>query len=168
MIQVGSPAPQFDGSAVIERRQVRLRWEQIHENRTLILMFDAFDGTAWSLDQLVAVGNTLTRPDRPRANVALICHNDLFDILAWAGRRTSEGGPGAVTFPLIADPDGHIAALYGLCGVDRGPLRGHCLIDSSGTVRELAVSDFSLAPGVEELIRSIQATGYPADRGLLN
>lgn len=167
MIRVGIAAPHFDCSAVVAGRLVRLNWDQMHNNRTLILLFDTIDGMTPFADDLIAVGTTLGRPGRPRANVAVVLHNDLSETLAWANRPRSEGGPGALAFPLIVDPDGLIASDYGLLGAGR-PLRGHFVIDPSGTIREMAIRDFPLGPGTDELIRSVQASGFPPDKGLWN
>jgi alkyl hydroperoxide reductase subunit AhpC len=164
MLGVGFAAPHFDCTAVVGGHLVRLRWEQVHDNRPLILLFGSLGGTAGSSDSLVAL---VTGAGRPRANVAVVCRNDLYDVLAWAKTRTSERGPGAPACPLIADPDGRIASLYGLAA-GRGPVWGHFIIDASDIIREAGVSEFPSWPGAAELLRSVRASGFPADTGLWN
>jgi hypothetical protein len=161
MLGVGFTAPHFDCTAVVGGHLVRLRWEEVHDNRPLVLLFGSLGGTIGPSDPLVA----LVTAGRPRANVAVVCRNDLYDVLAWANGPTSEG---ALAFPLIADPNGSIAALYGLTAAGRGPTWGHFVIDPSDTIREAGVSDFPSWPGVEELLRSVRASGFPADKGLWN
>ena len=164
MLGVGFAAPHFDCTAVVGGHLVRLCWEQVHDNRPLVLLFGSLGGTAGSSDPL---GALVTAAGLPRANVAVVCRNDLYDVLAWANGAPSGSGPGAPAFPLIADPDGRIASLYGLAAAG-GPVWGHFVIDPSDTIREAAVSDFPDWPGVEELLRSVRASGFPADNGLWN
>jgi alkyl hydroperoxide reductase subunit AhpC len=162
MLEVGFTAPQFDCTAVVGGDLVRLRWEQVHDNRPLVLLFGSLGITAGSSDPLTAL---VTAAGLPRANVAVVCRNDSYDVLAWANGPPSES---ALAFPLIADPDGRIASLYGLAAAGRGPTWGHFVIDPSDIIREAGVSDFPYWPGVEELLRSVRANGFPADKGLWN
>jgi alkyl hydroperoxide reductase subunit AhpC len=161
MFRVGFPAPQFDCSAVVAGRLVRLSWQQVHGHRPLVLLFDQFDRTAPLSDYLLAIADA---PVRRVANIAVVCHNDLYETLTWVNRPGSE----SVAVPLVVDPAGRVAALYGFPAIDGGPLWGHVVIDPSGIIRELAVGDFPLRPSVEELLRSVQASGFPADTGLRN
>src|SRR5207249_1050459 len=108
MIRVGSAAPHFDGVAVVDGHLVRLSWEQLHEDRTLVLLFVPADGPARLPEYPIAVGNAVARLDRPHVRLAVVWRNDPDETLAWADRPRSAGGPGALAFPLIADPDGRI------------------------------------------------------------
>lgn len=157
MVRVGLAAPQFDGCAVVDGRLVQLRWQQVHEDKTLVLLFDPIDGTSHSPDYLIAVSNAVARQSRPHAKMAVIWRNDVHETLAWANRVPSEGGPGALAFPLIADPDGRIAALYDLRAAGSTPFWGQFIIDPAGIIRQVAVSGFPVCPGVDELLRAIQA-----------
>src|SRR5262245_57879924 len=132
MLGVGFAAPHFDCTAVIGGHLVRLRWEQVHDNRPLVLLFGMLGGTAGSFDPLVARG---TAAGLPRANIAVVCRNDLYDVLAGASGPPSECGPGALAFPLIADPNGRIASLYGLSAAGDSPAWGHFVIDPSDIIQ---------------------------------
>jgi len=154
MANVGSAAPPFDCTAVVAGRLVRLGWRQVHDNTPLVLLFDSIGGPARSPDHVVAVFGAVAGS----ARVAAVCRDDPDELLARSG-----GVPAAV--PLIVDPDGRIAALYGLRPAGTGPLRGHVLIDAAGTVRQAAASDFPAAPDIGELLRAIAACTAPADAG---
>jgi alkyl hydroperoxide reductase subunit AhpC len=161
MLRVGLAAPHFDCSAVVAGRLVRLGWRQVHENKALVLLFDSLDAQIHASDDLLAVSNAVMRLSHQRVKAAVICRNDLGDILAWINdpTRCSED----VAFPLIVDPEGRIAALYGVQADGRLPVWGQFLIDSSGVIRQAAVSGFPICPSVEELLRSIRASGFPAE-----
>ena len=164
MVGVGLAAPHCDGLAVVHRRLVPLRWQQVHQDKTLVLLFDPIDSTAHSPEYLIAVSNAVARRSRPHSRVAVVWRNDAQATLAWANRPPSAGGPGALAFPLIADPAGHIAALYDLLAAGRTPLWGQFLIDPAGIIRQVAVSAFPVCASVDELLRIIQAIGSAADR----
>jgi hypothetical protein len=163
MLGVGFAAPHFDCTAVVGAHLVRLRWERVHDNRPLVLLFGAL-GPAGAPGPL---GALVTAAGLPRANVAVVCRNAPDDVLAWASGPASARDTSAPAVPLIIDPDGRIAALYGLAAAHR-PAWGHLVIDPSGIIREMGVSDFPYWPGVEELLRSVPASGSPADKGLWN
>jgi alkyl hydroperoxide reductase subunit AhpC len=156
MVGVGLAAPQFEGSAVVDGRLVQLSWQQVHEDKTLVLLFDPIEGAAHSPEYLTAVSNAVTRLGKPHAKVAVVWRNDPHGTLAWANRPRAEGGPGALAFPLIPDPHCRIFGLYGLLTAGGMPLWGQFLIDPSGTLREVAVSGFPNCAGVDELLRIIQ------------
>lgn len=168
MLRVGLAAPHFDCSAVVEGHLVRLGWQQVHENKTLILLFDSIDGTAHSPEESMAVSSAVLRLSHHRVRAALVCRNDLKEMLAWLNRPRPPRGPDDAAFPLIVDPDGRIAALYGLPAKGRAPVWGEFLIDSSGVIRQAMLSGFPVCPSVEELLRSIRASGFPAETDLWN
>jgi peroxiredoxin (alkyl hydroperoxide reductase subunit C) len=166
MVGVGLAAPHFDGSAVADGHLVELSWQQVHEGKTLVLLFDPIDGKTHSPEYLVAVSNAVTRLGEPHAKVAVVWRNDPHETLAWVERPRAEGGSGALAFPLIADPDGRIAGLYGLLTTGRTPLWGQFLIDPAGIIRHAAVRSFPVGTSVDELLRMIRTVSSPADAGL--
>jgi len=168
MLRVGLAAPHFDCSAVVGGRLIRLSWRQVHENKTLVLLFDSIDDKLHSPEDSIAVSNAVLRLSHRRARVALVCRNDLGEILAWINRPYPEHGPEDLALPLIVDPDGRIAALYGLPVDAHEPVWGEFLIDASGVIRQAAVGGFPICPSVEELLRSIRASGFPAETDLWN
>jgi alkyl hydroperoxide reductase subunit AhpC len=166
MVRVGVAAPRFDCCAVVGGRLARLDWGGLHDNKTVVLLFDPAGGTAHLAGYLIAVGNAVARAAGPIARVAVVCRSDPDEALAWANRPRADGGPGALAFPLLVDPAGRVAALYDLLGDGRTPLWGRVVIDPAGIVRQAAVGGFTIYPGVDELLRCIRAVGTPAEAGL--
>lgn len=162
MIRVGSPAPPFDGTAVVDGRLVSMRWQQMHEDKTLVLLFDPVHGTEHSPDYLMAVSNAVARRVRPNARVAVIWRHDAHAALAWANRPAAEGGPGVLAFPLIVDPAGHIAAKYGLSPPALAPIWSQIFIDPAGVIRQVVVTGVPVYPSIDDLLRTIQAIGSEA------
>src|SRR5262245_38887784 len=168
MLCVGSAAPPFDCSAVVAGHLARLSWRQVHGDKTLVLLFDAIGGSAASPDPVIAAAAAAARLARSRARVAVVCRNDLDEMLGWVNRPASEGGPGELAVPLIVDPDGRVASLYGLADGGRVPQRGQFVIDPAGVIRQMAVSGFPAGASAEELLRAILASGFPAGAGIRN
>ena len=142
---------------------VRLRWEQVHDNRPLVLLFGLARRYGRVVRPLVAAGH---RRGSAACIVAVVCRNNLDDVLTWAnGPLPSATRAAPLAFPLIADPDGRIASLYGLAAVGRGPTWGHFVIDPPDIIREVGVSGFPYWPGVEELLRSVPGERHPDRQG---
>jgi len=57
-----------------------------------------------------------------------------------------------LAYPLIADPIGHIAALYDPLAVGRSPLWRQFFLYPAGIIRQMAVSSFPMSASVEDLL----------------
>ena len=75
MVQVGVAAPKFDCRAVVGGVLRRLRWQQLHENKTLLLLFESHLSTAEEVAELPAL-------DRVSRRLRLMA-------LTFSGRRRS-------------------------------------------------------------------------------
>ena len=69
-----------------------------------------------------------------------------------------KGGVKGLSFPLIEDVNGDIAAKYGVLWKDLGyTFRGYFLIDSEGIIRMRTVYDLPVGIGCEKLPETIKA-----------
>ena len=100
MLTLGNTAPRFDCSAVVDHEVVQLKWNKLHEKRTLVLQFDSIENYTALPDGLVAMSNSVGDFKRLQANVAVVCRDHVFEILEWANRSADEGGPGEIAFPI--------------------------------------------------------------------
>jgi len=164
MIQVGLAAPGFECLAVVDGHLEQLNWRQVHENKTLVLLFDSLASSTQAPEDLLTLSHAA---GQLHAKLALVCSDQTIAVVSWANRVRRAGGPGTRAFPLLVDADEHVAQLYDLLPGE-GKLWGRFLIDSHGIVRQMAVSCFPAAVSVEELVRSIQASRFPAAQGLWN
>lgn len=155
MSTLGSPAPSFDCSALVDHEVVELNWNKVHALRTLVLQFDSIENYTASPGGLVAMSNSVDDFNRLQANVAVVCRDHVFEILEWANRSADEGGPGEIAFPIIVDSDSRIASMYDMLDAHGCSLSGHVIIDSIGRVRQIARSLFHIEPNVDELIRCV-------------
>jgi alkyl hydroperoxide reductase subunit AhpC len=149
MVTVGFAAPKFDCRAVVHGTIRRLRWRQVHEDKTLLLLFDA--SAAGGPADLIVLNRAAGRLHALRAKLAVVCRASVAELLALAN-----DGADDLAFPLIGDADRYLAWLYNLVLADGTTLWGQFLIDPAGVVRQAAVSGFPVAWDVEELVRSAQ------------
>ena len=168
MIRVGLAAPRFDCQAVVQGRLVHFDWRQVHENKRLILLFDSIEHVTGSPDYLLTLSNAVEELARLRTRLAVVCRDPLYEVLSWANLPRYEGGPGSLAFPLIVDADDEIACLYDLTPAAGMLLWGRFLIDHQGVIRQTAVSCFPVEATVEDLVRSAQASRFPAGRASWN
>ena len=118
MLTPRNPAPRFDCSAVVDHEVVQLKWNKLHEKRTLVLQFDSIENYTALPDGLVAMSNSVGDFNRLQANVAVVCRDHVFEILEWANRSSDEGGPGEIAFPIIVDSDARLTSIYELLDAD--------------------------------------------------
>lgn len=157
MLTLGTSAPCFDCSAVLDQEVVELNWNQVHDSRTLVLRFDSIDDFTTLPDDLAALSNSVGHFERLQVNVAVVCRDHVFEILEWANRSTDEGGPGEVAFPIIVDSDDRIASMYDMLNADGCAHCGYIIIDAAGTIRHIAMSFLHIGLNVGELIRCVTA-----------
>jgi len=74
-----------------------------------------------------------------------------------------------VKFPMVADPTGEIAKLFGVYigyGEDAGlALRGTFIVDPSGVVKAIEINDNSIGRSAKELLRKLKAAKFVYDNG---
>ncbi|MCA9152556.1 MAG: peroxiredoxin, partial [Planctomycetales bacterium] len=88
-----------------------------------------------------------------------------FSHLAWRNTSRTDGGIGAVKYPLVADLNKKIAAAYDVL-LDSGiALRGLFLIDKDGIVRHQVVNDLPLGRNIDEALRIVKALQYFEQNG---
>jgi alkyl hydroperoxide reductase subunit AhpC len=148
MIAIGSLAPAFECTAIIDGTAVALSWQQLYRGRVLVLLFDSVESGSNLLDELAAVPDAPAEFERLEATVCVVCRDAMYELL------TAD-----VPFPLIVDSDAEIVNLYGMQQPDGTPLWGHCIIDADGFVRRLVQCDVPISSSLAELRRYVAAAG---------
>ena len=157
MVMVGVAAPKFDCRAVVRGVLRRLRWQQMHENKTLLFLFESHLSTTEEVAELLALNQATVRMRPLWAKVAVVCRAPSSELRPWLQEPDAYEQPEPLAFPLIVEADGSLAWLYDLVDADGRTLWGRFLIDHTGIVRQKAVSCFPVATNVEDLVRNIQS-----------
>jgi alkyl hydroperoxide reductase subunit AhpC len=150
MVNIGILAPRFSGTALVRGNLQRLRWRDIHQGKTLLLLFDAHAARAGT--DLPVLNQAAVRLRSLHANLAVVCRPPLGETTAWATERIAQ-----LSWPLILDPEDDLASRYDLVDPDGKAFWGQFIIDSSGIVRQSEVCGCHLPADVEEMVRFVQA-----------
>jgi alkyl hydroperoxide reductase subunit AhpC len=157
MLKLGRSAPTFSCSALIEREIVQLDWNQLRDEKTLVLQFASCEDYDAVPDDLVELNSAAARLHRLQIRVAVVCREPAFEILSWADRFLLDSGPGELAFPVIVDSDDDIASSYDMVSADGRTLWGHVVVDLNGKVRQIVRSSDYVSMNFDELERSVAA-----------
>lgn len=162
---VTSPAPQFSATAVANGEIVNLTWDQIHENKWLVLFFYPLDFTFVCPTEIIAFSEAASKFEEIGAKIVGISVDSQYTHLAWTQTERAKGGLGKINFPLIADLNKKIAKKYDVLLKGGVALRGMFLIDPKGIVRQATVNDLPVGRNVDEALRLIQAFQFVEENG---
>ena len=154
MLRVGDLAPKFDCTAVVECEVLQLKWNQLHDNKNLVLLFNSIQDYLDQPNDLATLSNAASRFEILQCRLIVICRDELFEILTGMHRLAAELGSRPIGFPVIVDVDNRIASMYDMLSAE-GPHRGHIIANSIGKVRSIAVNSISVGLNVDELIRCV-------------
>ena len=147
-VGVGEPAPDFtlhgSGGATYSLADYR--------GRPVVLVFYPGDDTPVCTKQLNTYNNELDQFDEVGAQILAISAQDVASHERFSGQH-------GFKFPLLADPDKAVAALYGTLGPLGFPRRSVFVIDGNGLIRyaHRAIAGLTFRP-VSELIEAVKKT----------
>ena len=122
-----------------------------HLGQPVVLVFYPGDDTPVCTRQLNSYNDELAQFEKVGAKVLAISSQDVASHEDFAARH-------GFGFPLLADTDKKVAALYGALGPLGFPRRSVFVVDAAGTIRyaHRAVAGLTFRP-VEELIAAVEA-----------
>ena len=159
-VQVGSPAPNFKGTAYYrgddggdtQFREVSL---DDAKGKWLCLYFYPMDFTFVCPTEIIAFDEAYGE-FQDRDCELMTCSTDSHFV--HKGWCDSHEGLGKISHPMLADTTKRISMDYGLLLPDKGvALRGTFLIDPDGIVRWANVNDLSVGRNVAEVLRVLDA-----------
>jgi len=163
---VTSPAPKFDAKAVVGEEIVDMTWDQLHENKWMVLFFYPLDFTFVCPTEIIAFSDAAPKYAEIGAKVVAVSVDSPYTHLAWVNTPRNKGGLGKVNFPVVADLNKKIARKYDVLLKDAGvALRGLFIIDPKGIVRHATVNDLPVGRNVDEPLRIIQAFQHVEKHG---
>ena len=159
-VLVGKEAPDFTAQAVMPDGSFKQVSLSDFRGKYVMLFFYPLDFTFVCPTEIIAFSDAAA--DFQRLGVELLgCSVDShFSHLAWRNTPRTEGGLGAIEYPLIADLDKEVARKYDVLLPMGVALRGLFLIDKEGKVRHQVVNDLPLGRSVAEALRMVKALQY--------
>lgn len=152
-VGVGDTAPDFDLPGTGGRR-----WSLAElRGQPVVLVFYPGDSTPVCTKQLTTYSNDIGDFQQVGAQVLAISAQGIDSHERFADKQ------GGFAFPLLADPDKHVAEAYGTLGPLGFPRRSVFVIDGDGVVRyaHRAIAGLTFRP-TDELVRAVEDAQRPA------
>jgi alkyl hydroperoxide reductase subunit AhpC len=164
-IQVGSPAPDFAGTAVIGKDFKDIKLADF-KGKWVVLFFYPLDFTFVCPTEIVAFNDHIDEFKKLNTEVIAASVDSKFSHLAWNNMALDKGGLGGVKFALLSDITKNVSRDYGVLLEQGGvALRGLFLIDPDGVLQHQTVNALNVGRSVKECLRVVKAFQYSKQHG---
>ncbi|OGZ05314.1 MAG: peroxiredoxin [Candidatus Lloydbacteria bacterium RIFCSPHIGHO2_02_FULL_54_17] len=147
-------------------KEVTLRTEDYRGKKWLIFFFYPADFTFICPTELKEMAQRYPEIEKEGAEVLSVSTDTVFVHKAWHDHSDAIKN---VQFPMVADPTGKLARLFGTYipeGGDAGlSLRGTFIVDPDGIVKTMEIHDNSIGRNAGELVRKLKAAKFVRDNG---
>ncbi|KAG1666684.1 hypothetical protein FOA52_013596 [Chlamydomonas sp. UWO 241] len=157
---VGSAAPDFKATAVVDQEFVDMTMSQFKGKKYVVLFFYPLDFTFVCPTEITAFSDRYSEFKDLDTEVLGVSVDSQFSHLAWIQTDRKEGGLGDLNYPLVADLKKEIATAYNVLTSDGIALRGLFIIDKEGIIQHSTINNLSFGRSVEETKRVLQAIQY--------
>ncbi len=160
-VLVTQAAPDFKATAVMPDGSFKNDFTlSSYKGKYVLLFFYPLDFTFVCPTEIIAFSERVAEFEALGVQVIGCSIDSHFSHLAWRNTPRTQGGIGAVKYPLVADLNKQIARDYDVL-LDGGvALRGTFLIDKEGIVKHQVVNDLPLGRSVDEALRMVKALQY--------
>jgi len=165
-VLVNQQAPNFTCTAVMPDGSFNDRFTlSDFQGKYVLLFFYPLDFTFVCPTEIIAFSDRVKEFEKLNVQVIGASIDSHFSHLAWRNTPRSQGGIGAIGYPLVADLNKQIARDYDVLLEGGIALRGLFLIDCSGVVQHQVVNNLPLGRSVDEALRMVQALQYVEKHG---
>jgi peroxiredoxin (alkyl hydroperoxide reductase subunit C) len=163
--QIGKPAPDFSGIAVINGAFKDIKLSD-YKGKYVVLFFYPLDFTFVCPTELVAFSEAAEQFKEAGAQLIGCSTDSHFSHLAWVNIPRHQGGLGEMHIPLLADKSAKISRDYGVYIENDGvAFRGLFVIDPKGVLRQITINDLPIGRSIEESLRLVQAIKFFDEHG---
>jgi len=164
-VLVQKPAPEFKAQAVMADGSFQEVSLADFKGKYVVLFFYPLDFTFVCPTEIIAFSDRVKDFEARNVQVLGVSVDSHFSHFAWRNTPRTEGGIGAIEYPLVADLNKKISQDYGVL-LDGGvALRGLYLIDKEGVVRHQVINDLPLGRSVDEALRMVDALQFFEEKG---
>ena len=164
-VLVQKPAPEFKAQAVMADGSFEEVSLADFKGKYVVLFFYPLDFTFVCPTEIIAFSDRVKAFEARNVQVLGVSVDSHFSHFAWRNTPRTEGGIGAIEYPLVADLNKKISQDYGVL-LDGGvALRGLYLIDKEGVVRHQVINDLPLGRSVDEALRMVDALQFFEEKG---
>jgi len=162
---VGNKAPQFSVEALVKGEFKKVSLSD-YNGKWKVLFFYPLDFTFVCPTEITAFSDSIERFQELNCEVLGVSVDSKFSHLAWSKQSRTEGGIGAINFPLLADINKKMATDYHVLLEEVGiALRGLFIIDPNDVIQHCTINNNSVGRNVEEVLRTLEAFQYNAKHG---
>ena len=159
-IQIGKVAPNFITIGVYKNRLGKIRLSDYHGKKYVILIFYPANFTSISATELTYLSDRISEFRKLSTQILAISVDSPFSHIHYLLSKRSQGGLGALNYPLISDLNQKIVTKYQLLTSDGLALPGVFIIDKEGIIQYYTVNNLLCGRSVNELLRNLQSVQY--------
>ena len=173
-ILVGKRAPSFSCNAIMADGTIEesFCFGDFSSDKYAVVFFYPLDFTFVCPSEILAFANRYEAISAMNAVVLGVSVDSHHTHRAWRETSVTDGGIGAVPFPLAADLTRQISRAYGVlteAGDSHYPegvaMRATFILDTSGVVRHQVVNDEPLGRNIDEVLRILDALQFFEENG---
>lgn len=171
---VGKRAPSFQCNAVMADGSIEKSFcfDDFSSGKYVVIFFYPLDFTFVCPSEILAFANRYEAISAMNADVLGVSIDSHHTHRAWRETPLTDGGIGAVPFPLAADLTREISRAYGVlseAGDSYYPegvsMRATFILDANGVVRHQVVNDEPLGRNIDEVLRVLDALQFFEQHG---
>lgn len=165
MSLVTKSAPTFTAEAVVNREFKKNINLEDYKGKWVVLFFYPLDFTFVCPTEITAMSDAYAEFQKRDCEVIGVSTDSKFSHLAWINTPRTEGGLGAINYPLVADFTKSISEDYGVLLEPGMALRGTFIIDPEGNVQFELIHDLGIGRNVNEILRNLDALQFVRKHG---
>ena len=171
---VGKRAPSFHCNAVMADGSIEesFCFDDFSSGKYVVIFFYPLDFTFVCPSEILAFANRYEALSAMNADVLGVSIDSHHTHRPWRETPLTDGGIGAVPFPLAADLTREISRAYGVlseAGESYYPegvaMRATFILDANGVVRHQVVNDEPLGRNIDEVLRVLDALQFFEQHG---
>lgn len=157
MVKLNEIAPAFKAQALVDNQFKEVSLED-YKDKFVVLFFYPADFTFVCPTEMEDMANNYNKLKELGAEVLSVSTDTHFVHLAWHNESPAIG---KVQFPMVADPTHDISKAYDVLRDGQGVAdRATIVIDPSGIIKAIEVTDEPIGRNATELVRKIEALKF--------
>ncbi|PJE73408.1 MAG: peroxiredoxin [Candidatus Terrybacteria bacterium CG10_big_fil_rev_8_21_14_0_10_41_10] len=160
MLKINEVVPEFKLQAYQgdEIKDIKL---SDYKGKWLVIMFYPADFTFICPTELEEMADIYEEFKKDGAEVLSVSTDTVFTHKAW---HDESAAVGKIKFPMLADPTGNLAKMFGVYIEEEGlALRGTFIINPDGTLKTMEIHDNSIGRSGREALRKLKAAKFVSE-----
>lgn len=162
MISINETVPDFELDAYQDDEITKVKLSD-YKGKWVVLIFYPADFTFVCPTELVDAQTYYSDVKKMGGEILSISTDTAFAHKAW---HDSSPSISKVKYPMLANPTGNVARLFGTYIEDEGvALRGTFIIDPDGKLKTIEIHDNAIGRSAKEMVRKIHAAQFVREHG---